>query len=61
MIPINTKMSEALRYCRHLVTDDDIIDAIEIAEEITDTIQTSLGTTDPEEISVLIDQYQNDR
>ena len=61
MIPINTKMSEALRYYRNLVTDDDIIDAIEIAEEITDTIQTSLGTTDPEEISVLIDQYQNDR
>lgn len=61
MIPINMKMSEALRYHRNLVTDDDIIDAIENAEEIEDAIQTSLGTTDPEEISVLIDQYQNDR
>lgn len=61
MIPINTKMSEALRYHRNLVTDDDIIDAIENAEEIEGAIQTSLGTADQEEILILISQYQHDK
>ena len=61
MIPINMKMSEALRYHRNLVTDDDIIDAIENAEEIEDAILTSLGTADQEEILILISQYQHDK
>ena len=61
MIPINMKMSEALRYHRNLVTDDDIIDAIENAEEIEGAIQTSLGTADQEEILILISQYQHDK
>ena len=58
MIPYNSTLLDAIRYHRHLITDDDIVVGVESLQEIVDVVEDKIDFDNKEELSAILDQKQ---
>ena len=60
MIPYNCTLIDAIRYHRHLVTDDDLIVEIERLQAIVDVVNDKIDFDTVDELAIALDQKDED-